>query len=63
MPAYEQVFLKQKEFYTSGQTKSYEFRKRSLTQLKKAIKNNEKKIMKALKKDLNKSAFEAIQQK
>lgn len=59
MPAYEQVFLKQKEFYTSGQTKSYEFRKRSLTQLKKTIKNNEKKIMKALKKDLNKSAFEA----
>lgn len=59
MVKYERIFKKQVEFFKSGQTKNYEFRKRSLKQLRQAIKKNEGKITEALHKDLNKSAFES----
>jgi len=59
MAKYERIFKKQVDFFKSGQTKNYEFRKRSLKQLRKAIKKNEGKITAALNKDLNKSAFES----
>lgn len=59
MAKYERIFKKQVDFFKSGQTKNYEFRKRSLKQLRRAIKKNEGKITEALNKDLNKSAFES----
>src|SRR5690625_2069743 len=59
MAKYERLIKKQVDFFKSGHTKNYEFRKRSLKQLRKAIKKNEGKITAALNKDLNKSAFES----
>lgn len=59
MSRYEKVFQRQKEFFKTGQTKSYKFRKRSLEKLREIIIANEHNIMNALRKDLNKSAFEA----
>ncbi|BAM46417.1 aldehyde dehydrogenase [Amphibacillus xylanus] len=51
---------RQKDFFYSGVTRPYQYRKRALTLLKGTIKNNESKIMKALQRDLNKSDFEAF---
>lgn len=59
MRVVKEVFHRQTEFFQSGQTKNYAFRKHSLERLRKAIRSKEKKIMEALKKDLNKSKFEA----
>lgn len=53
------VFSKQKAFFLTDQTKSYDFRIEKLTQLYHLIVKNEDDIMRALKKDLNKSSFEA----
>lgn len=53
------VFAKQKAFFITDQTKSYDFRIEKLTQLYHLIVKNEDDIMRALKKDLNKSSFEA----
>lgn len=53
------ILENQKEFYNSGSTKSLEFRKKSLMELKNAINEYEKEILLALKKDLCKSEFEA----
>lgn len=53
------VFAKQKAFFLTDQTKSYEFRIEKLTQLYHLIITYEDDIMRALKKDLNKSSFEA----
>lgn len=48
-----------KNYFRSGQTASYDFRVDALRRLKKAIASNEDAIFEALKKDLNKTAFES----
>lgn len=48
-----------REYYQSGKTKPYEFRKKALEDLKEAILNNEEKIYEAMKADLGKSAYES----
>ncbi|GIO33820.1 MULTISPECIES: aldehyde dehydrogenase [Paenibacillus] len=54
------LIQKQKHFYNSGQTRSYDYRLRQLSKLREALAANERNIMDALKKDLNKSEFEAF---
>lgn len=54
----KQSFEKQKEFYSTGATKNIDFRINNLKKLKKIIKDNEEKIIEALKKDLGKAPFE-----
>ncbi|MDR3289591.1 MAG: aldehyde dehydrogenase [Peptococcaceae bacterium] len=51
----------QKEYFFTGATKELDFRLRQLRHLKQAIRENEDKIGAALKKDLNKSRFEAYE--
>ena len=53
------VFNKQKEFFNSGKTNDINFRIDNLKKLKQVIKENEDKILDALKKDLGKSNFES----
>ena len=53
------VLNKQKEFFKSGQTKDYNFRKYQLKLLQTAIKTNEKRIYDALYSDLGKIETEA----
>lgn len=48
----------QKEYFRTGETLSYKFRKTQLKKLKEAIIQNETKILKALKEDLGKSEIE-----
>lgn len=55
----ENIIKKQKEFFQNGKTSSIDFRKETLIKLKKLVKDNEQEIIKALKKDLNKSEFES----
>lgn len=50
---------KQRKYFKTGATKSLAFRKARLSELKMAIKEMEGEILEALKKDLNKSSFEA----
>lgn len=50
----------QREYFYSGETLSYEFRKEKLLILKKAIIKYQDEIIKALKHDLNKSETESI---
>ncbi len=59
MNSIELILKNQRQFYDSGVTKSIKFRKERLLELKKAIKENEKEILDALKEDLNKAEFEA----
>ncbi|MCL4111616.1 UNVERIFIED_CONTAM: hypothetical protein GTU68_002032 [Idotea baltica] len=54
------IFDKQRKFFFSGKTKSFKFRKEQLKKLKKAIKQNEEQILKALATDLGKPRFEAF---
>lgn len=54
-----QVIEKQKAFFLTDQTKLYSFRIEQLKKLKALIIENEQNILDALKKDLNKSSFEA----
>ncbi len=49
----------QRAFFSSGQTKKVSFRVEKLKTLRKAIVENEERISDALKKDLNKSAYES----
>lgn len=49
----------QRNFYKSGITLDVEYRVKQLKKLKSIIKNNEEKIIEALKLDLNKSPFES----
>ena len=53
------VFNKQKEFFYLGKTNDINFRIDALKKLKQVIKENEDKILDALKKDLGKSNFES----
>lgn len=53
------IFNRQKEFFNLGKTKEINFRIEALKKLKRTIKENEDKILEALKKDLGKSNFES----
>ena len=55
------IMEEQREFFNSGETKQLTFRKQQLGILRKAIQEKEADILEALKKDLNKSAFEAYE--
>ncbi|SHM91215.1 aldehyde dehydrogenase [Gracilibacillus kekensis] len=50
----------QKAYFATGATKDISFRKQALTNVRKAIQKNEKKIIDALHHDLNKSEAEAF---
>jgi aldehyde dehydrogenase (NAD+) len=54
-----EIYQKQKAFFRTGKTKDINFRKQQLMSLRKAIDEHEAEILEALKKDLNKPAFEA----
>ena len=58
MEDYRGILGEQKEFFLSGGTLSYEFRRSMLRRLKETLKKNEDAILEALKADLGKSAFE-----
>lgn len=53
------IFEKQRSFFQTDETKDVSFRIDALNKLKQWIQENETEIMDALKKDLNKSPFEA----
>jgi aldehyde dehydrogenase (NAD+) len=55
----EKLVNKQKAYFKTDVTKSYEFRLEQLNKLKQMIVKNQSKIEKALNSDLNKSSFEA----
>ncbi len=50
----------QKQFFNSGVTRTYAFRKAQLQVLKQAIKRHEESIIRALRTDLNKNEFESF---
>ena len=54
-----ELINKQKEFLKKGRQLDIGFRKDNLIKLKRIIKDNEKEIINAMKKDLNKSEFES----
>jgi acyl-CoA reductase-like NAD-dependent aldehyde dehydrogenase len=51
------IIAGQREFFRSGKTRSFEFRRRQLQNLKTIIEENEDKINNAIKKDLGRSDF------
>lgn len=53
------IVERQREFFNSGKTLSYEFRIEALEKLRNAVKSNEAEIAEALGKDLHKTPFEA----
>lgn len=53
------IFQKQQQFYSSGQTLSYSFRKENLIRLKTMILTHQKQLEEALYADLGKSPTEA----
>ncbi len=55
----EAIVKKQRIFFNTDKTKSTAFRLQGLNKLKRAIQRHEADIMEALKKDLNKTPFEA----
>ncbi len=61
MYSIKEVIEKQRLFFKSGRTKNLNFRIEKLKILRKAIIENEKEIIEALKKDLNKAPFEAYE--
>lgn len=52
------VFIKQKKYFYTNETKDIDFRIRMLYRLREIIKKNEEEILDALNKDLSKSNFE-----
>lgn len=60
MEQFEKLVNNQSEFFRNGKTLEYSFRKSRLQALKNMLKNYESEIYRALKKDLNKSAHEAL---
>ncbi|WP_099158441.1 aldehyde dehydrogenase [Virgibacillus ndiopensis] len=56
----EQLVENQREFFLSGETLTYSFRKEQLKKLKNMLKKYEKSIYQALKTDLNKSNYETL---
>ena len=59
MQTYNSLITKQKSFFRTETTKDVAYRLEALQKLRIAIKNNEKKLMDALKADLNKSEFDS----
>ncbi len=59
MAEIEVIMERQRKFYYRDKTKEIAFRLRALQKLKSAIKKHEEDILEALKKDLNKTSFEA----
>ncbi|OIK11341.1 aldehyde dehydrogenase family protein [Bacillus sp. MUM 116] len=59
MENYSELVTKQRQFLKTGKTKDVSFRIQALQDLRKLIRTNEKEIMSALKKDLNKSEFDS----
>lgn len=55
----EKAVMRQRRFFDSGRTKEYAFRRIALLKLQASIKRYEKELMKALQKDLRKSATES----
>ncbi len=55
----EEIVAKQRAFYLSGATRSFEFRQKALRKLQSALRENEAKIAEALLKDLGKPPFES----
>lgn len=55
----EELRKKQLTFFSSGKTKDVKFRKKSLSRLREAILRHDKEISEGLRRDLNKSSFEA----
>ncbi|MGN7401056.1 aldehyde dehydrogenase [Cytobacillus praedii] len=58
MGKYGELIVKQREFFLQGKTKDLSSRIESLKLLQSIIRTNEKELMNALKKDLNKSEFD-----
>ncbi len=55
----QNIVNKQRDYFDSGKTLDVDFRIAQLNKLRQVITSHEQRIMDALKKDLNKSAFEA----
>ncbi|MBR4795540.1 MAG: aldehyde dehydrogenase family protein, partial [Lachnospiraceae bacterium] len=55
----EEIVKNERAYFKTGATRSYAFRMKQLNLLEEAIKKNEKKLMDALHKDLNKSPYES----
>ena len=55
-----EILSSMREFFNSGATLSYDFRKTQLKKFHKAIKDNEKGINEAIRKDMGKSDFEIL---
>ncbi|MEN2766054.1 aldehyde dehydrogenase [Ornithinibacillus xuwenensis] len=60
MGAIHQLVHKQREFFLNGSTMDYQFRIEKLRQLRQMLEKYEKNIYRALKQDLNKSAFDTF---
>lgn len=56
-----EIVKKQRDYFNSGATRSYDFRIKALEKLKNAIEKNENKIFEAMKTDLGKSAYESYE--
>jgi len=54
------IYQKQQEFFASGATRSYAFRKEQLKKIQKAIQAYDQRIIDALNRDFRKSAFESF---
>jgi len=59
MESFSELLVKQRDFFQTGKTKDVTYRTQMLTKLGQVIRSHEAEIMAALKKDLNKSDFEA----
>lgn len=59
MDQYHNLLIRQKEFFQTGITKEYDFRIQALNKIRTEIFYYEQEILKSLKKDLNKSEYEA----
>lgn len=55
----QKIIGRQRQFFDSGRTRGVDFRIAQLKKLQAAIKTHEEELLKALKKDLGKSGFEA----
>jgi aldehyde dehydrogenase (NAD+) len=54
------IYTKQQEFFASGATRSYAFRKEQLKKIQKAVKAYDQRIIDALARDFSKAAFESF---
>lgn len=59
MASFSDLLKRQRDFFQSGKTKDVSYRIEALTTLGNMVRSNETELMAALKKDLNKSAFDS----